>query len=119
MRGLLSVFSTIGILFKFQSWPGATIQLGIGLLGLIIVTIIFLIKMRQNTDNYYSNILKRVFIFGAINIFLFAIPTKTLLNWQYPNNPEYIKAVLDAQAAPNNKELWDIVDEEREKMNND
>lgn len=114
--GLALSFSAIGILFKFQSWPGASMQLSIGLFGLGIVTIISLIKIKKSTDNYYTNILKRVAFFGAICIFLFAIPTKTWLNWKYPNHPEYVNAVLDAQANPDNQELWDNVEEEREKM---
>jgi len=114
--GLALSISAIGILFKFQSWPGASVNLIMGIVGLTVVTIISLIKMKKNTDNYYSNILKRVVGFGAICIFLFVIPTKTWLGWKYPNNPEYIQSVLDAQANPNNQELWDKVDEEREEM---
>jgi hypothetical protein len=114
--GLALSVSAIGILFKFQSWPGASVNLIIGIVGLTVVTIISLIKMQKNTDNYYSNILKRVAGFGAICIFLLAIPTKTWLGWKFPNNPEYVQAVIDAQAKPNNQELWQKVDEEREKM---
>jgi hypothetical protein len=114
--GLALSVSAIGILFKFQSWPGASVNLIIGIVGLTVVTIISLIKMHKNTDNYYSNILKRVAGFGAICIFLLAIPTKTWLGWKFPNNPEYVQAVIDAQANPNNQELWQKVDEERERM---
>ncbi len=75
--------------------------------------------MKKGADNYYSNILKRIVIFGAICIFLFAVPTETWLSWKFPHNPEYVQAVLDAQADPNNQELWDKVDVEREKMYNE
>jgi hypothetical protein len=114
--GIVLSISAIGILFKFQSWPGASMNLIVGIVGLTIVTIIFLIKKKKSADNYYSTILKRVIVFGAICIFLFAIPTKTWLNWKFPNNPEYVQAVLDAQADSNNQELWNKVDDEREKM---
>jgi hypothetical protein len=114
--GLALSVSAIGILFKFQSWPGASANLIMGIVGLSVVTIISLIKMQKNKDNYYSNILKRVAGFGAICIFLLVIPTKTWLGWKFPNNPEYVQAVLDAQANPDNQELWQKVDEEREKM---
>lgn len=114
--GLALSVSVIGILFKFQSWPGASINLITGIIGLIIVTIISLIKMKKNTDNYYSNILKRVAGFGVICVFLLALPTKTWLGWKFPNNPEYIQAVIHAQANPDNQGLWQKVDEEREKM---
>ena len=73
-------------------------------------------KIKKSNDTYYPNILKRVAIFGVICIFLFAIPTKPWLNWKYPNNPEYVQAVLEAQENLDNKELWDKVDEETKKM---
>ncbi len=114
--GLALSSSAIGILFKFQSWPGASMQLGIGLFGLGMVTVISLIKIKKSTDSYYQNILKRVAFFGAICIILFAIPTKTWLNWKYPNHPEYVNAIIDAQADPGNQELWKKVEEEREKI---
>ena len=114
--GIALSFSAIGILFKFQSWPGASFQLGIGLFGLTIVTLISLTKVKKNSDNFYSNILKRVAFFGALSIFLLFIPSSTWLNWKYPNNPEYVKAILNAQANPNNEELWKKVEKEREKM---
>jgi len=114
--GLALGYTIIGILFKFQSWPNASNQLGMGLLGLGIVMLISLIKIKKSTDNYYSNILKRVVIIGALGVFLFAIPTKTLLNWKYPNNPEYVNAILEAQENPGNQDLRKKVKEEREKM---
>jgi hypothetical protein len=114
--GLALSVSLIGILFKFQSWPGASANLIMGIVTLSIVAIISLIKMKKSEDDYYSNILKRIAIFGAICIFLFSIPTKTWMEWKYPNNPEYVKAVLDAKSDPENQQLWDKVDEEREKM---
>ncbi len=117
--GLALSFSAIGILFKFQSWPGASEQLGIGLLGLVIVTVISLIKIKKSTNNYYPNILKRAVCFGTVCAFLVVIPTGSWLNWKYPNNPEYVNAVLNARANPDNQELWDKVTQEREKMNND
>ena len=114
--GLALSFSAIGILFKFQSWPGTTVQLGVGCFGLGIVTVVSLIKIKKSVDGYYSDILKRVAFFGITCVFLFAIPTKTWLNWKYPNNTEYVHAVLDAQSNPDNQELWDKVEVEREKM---
>ena len=117
--GLALSVSAIGILFKFQSWPGASANLIMGIVTLSIVAIISLTKMKKSADNYYSNILKRIVIFGAICIFLFAIPTETWLSWKFPNNPEYVQAVLEAQADANNQELWDKVDAEREKMYNE
>lgn len=70
--------SAIGILFKFQSFPGTTVILGIGLFGLIVITIISSIKIQKGTDNYYLKILKRSMIFGVICIILLVLPTLEL-----------------------------------------
>jgi hypothetical protein len=107
--------SAMGILFKIQSYPGASILLWVGFIGLGFVSIFSLIKVRKSTDNYYSKILKRVIPFGAICVFLFAIPSKTWLNWNYPNNPEYVQAVLDAEANPDDEEVQDKLKEESKK----
>lgn len=117
--GFVLSISTIGILFKFQSWPGASMQIWVGLIGLVIVSVISLIKISKGTDNYYSYILKRIAVFGSICVILTVIPTKDWLNWKYPNNPDYVNAVLDAKANPDNRELWDKVEIEREKMHNE
>ena len=114
--GLAISVSVIGVLFKFQSFPGASANLIMGIVTLSLVSIISLIKMKKSTDNYYSNIVKRTIIIGAISIFMLAIPTKTWLECKYPNNPKYVKAVLEARSEPGNQELWNKVDKEREKM---
>jgi glucan phosphoethanolaminetransferase (alkaline phosphatase superfamily) len=114
--GFALSISAIGILFKIQSYPGASIQLLVGLFGLGIVLIFSLIKMRKSTNNYYSKILKRVASFGAICVFFIAIPSKTWLNLNYPNNPEYVQAILEAEANPDDQESQDKVKEESEKI---
>lgn len=119
-RGIITLalsISTLGILFKFQSWPLASIQLGVGLLELNIIAIISIMKLKKSTDNYHSNILKRVVIMSKIGLCLVVIPNKTLLNMKYPYHPEFIKAIIEAQANSDNQELQDKMVEEREKSN--
>lgn len=108
--------SSIGVLFKFLSWPGASINLIVGIIALIIVAVISLIKMQKTADKYYSNILKRVIGFGVTCILLLTIPTKTWLSWKYPNNPEYVQSLLDSREDTGNQELQQKADEEWEKM---
>jgi hypothetical protein len=117
--GMALSIAALGIQFKLQSWPGARVMLIFGFSSSVVITLVSLLKKSKSTDNYYPNILKRVVAFGAISIILFSIPKPTWLAWKYPNNPEYIKAVLDADKDPSNQELWDKVDLEREKMFNE
>lgn len=111
--------TTIGILFKFQSWPGASFNLIAGLFGLLIVTIIGLIKNLKNKSNYYSGIFKRVVIIGGLGLILILIPKTSWVELKYRNHPEYVNALKKAMANPDNEELWDNVEAERQKMNND
>lgn len=112
-------FSAIGLMFKFQSFPGSLIQLGIGLFALTIVAIISLVKNRKRQDEYYQNILKRVIAFALVSAFLMAIPYKTWLTWKYPGYPEFVNAILEADADPENEALWEKVAEEEDKMRAD
>jgi len=117
--GLALSMTTIGLMFKFQSWPGADFNLGAGLLGLLIVTIIGLTKYSKNKSDYYPRIFKRAAIFGGLGLLLFLTPKTSWVELKYRNHPEYVDALKKAMANPNNKELWDNVEIDRQKMNNE
>ncbi len=106
--------AVIGILFKLLSWLGADIMLMIGTIGICIVAVILVSKQRK--DKRSSNIVKRAILFGGLCLFLLLLPTKTWLNFRYPDNPDYVQAVLEYQEDPTNKELKDKVEEERHKL---
>jgi hypothetical protein len=114
--GLALSITTIGILFKFQSWPGGSFNLGVGLLGLFIVTIIGLIRFNRNKSDYYKGIFKRVAIVGILGLILMLIPQTTWIEIKYRNHPTYIEALKRAMADPENKDLWQNVEIERQKM---
>jgi alcohol dehydrogenase class IV len=114
--GLALSMTTIGLMFKFQSWPGADFNLIAGLLGLVTVTIIGVIKYMQNKSDYYTRILKRVTIFGGLGLLVFLTPKTTWIEFKYRNYPDYANAVKNSIADPDNKELQDKVGEERQKM---
>jgi hypothetical protein len=114
--GLALSSATNGIMFKFQSWPGADFILGAGLVGLFIVTTIGIIKYSKNKSDYYYGILKRTVIIGGIGLILMFMPKTTWIEIKYRNQPEYVEALKNAIAVPDNKELWDIVERERERQ---
>jgi hypothetical protein len=115
--GLALSITLIGILFKFQSWPGASINLGVGLFGLLIVFIIGIIKYFKTKSSYYTRIFKRGTVFGGLALILFLIPKTTWIEIKYRDQPAFVAALKKAMATPDNKELWDNVDAERQKMN--
>lgn len=106
----------IGILFKFQRWPGAYIMLLVGVSGLLIVISISIIKYLNNKSEFYLIISKRVAIFGGIGLFLILMRPTFLVEFKYRNYPNYVNAVKKLTLEPNNKHLQKIVDEERKKM---
>src|SRR5688572_31165 len=114
--GLALSLTTVGIVFKFQAWQGANINLGAGLAGLLIVTIIGLIQYSKNKSNYYTQIFKRVVLFGGIGLILFFIPETSWIEFKYRNHPAYANALKESIAAPENKEVWERVEVERQKM---
>ncbi len=117
LTGVALSFTTVGLLFKFQSWPGASFNLGFGLFGLLIGLIVGLIKYQKTKSDYYTKIFKRIAIYGGLGLILMILPRETWLEIRNRNHPEYIEAVKKAWADPENQKLWDKVDEEREKMN--
>ncbi len=94
-----------GIMFKFQSWPGADFILGAGLVGLSIVTIIGIIKFLKNKSDFYMGILKRTIIVGGLGLILMVMPKTVWIEFKHRNHPEYVKALKDAIADPENKKL--------------
>lgn len=117
--GLALSITIVGLMFKFQSWPGASFNLGIGLVGLLIVTIIGLIKYSKNKSDYYTRIFKRTAVFGGLGLILMLIPKASWIELKYRNHPDYVKALKNAMDNPDNKELWDKVEEERKRMNDE
>ncbi len=97
--------TTIGLMFKFQSWPGADFNLGAGLVGLLIVTIIGVIKYSKNKSKYYIRIFLRAAIFGGLGLILMLTPKTSWVELKYRNHPEYVDALKKAMADPDNKEL--------------
>jgi len=117
--GIALSMTIIGLLFKMQSWPGASFNLGAGLFGLLIVTVIGLVKYSKNKSDFYTKIFKRVAIFGGLGLILLLTPKTSWVELKYRNHPEYVDALKKAMADPDNKKLWDNVETERQKMNNE
>jgi len=114
--GLTLSITLLGILFKLQFWPGASLLLIIGLSALLIVTIISLIKYKVNKSHLYKNIIIRAAIIGICGIILLMSPSNILIEIKYRNHPEYIEAIKKLNQDPDNIELRKKVEEEYKKM---
>ena len=106
----------VGIRFKFQALPGATIQLYLGLFFMLVVSLIALLNFKKDPRKLYSTILKRTVFFSLLCVTLICIPIKTWLTFQYPENPEYVNAVFEYKKNPENDSLRLKMEEEHNKM---
>jgi hypothetical protein len=114
--GFILSITILGVLFKFHDWPGATFNIRIGVIGLLIANIIGKIKSTKDSSEYYSYIFKRSAIFGGIGFVLIILPRTTWLEIRYRNYPTYIDAVKKAMTDPNNRVLRDSVEYQRQVM---
>lgn len=68
LTGLALSMTIVGLLFKFQSWPGATMNLGLGLVGLLIALIVGTVKYSKTKSDYYTKIIKRIAVYGGLGL---------------------------------------------------
>jgi hypothetical protein len=115
--GMLLSTVVIGIMFKIMMWAGASAMLLIGFLPILIISIISVIKYSGNKDLYYKRILVRAIIFGGVALFLFLLPSDTILKIRYRCCPDYVNAVIAASNDPDNEALQQKAQEEEDKMN--
>lgn len=116
VTGLVLSATIVGIVFKLFSWPGAHVMLLLGILGIMIITIIVAKKHSKIKSEYYKRIFKRIAIFGFISVFLILLPQSIWIEFQHRNNPEYLQALKQSLADPENEELSQKRDLEYKKM---
>jgi hypothetical protein len=119
VTGIALSMTTIGLMFKFQLWPGANIMIVEGFTPLVIISVVALIKYLQNRSNYYIGIFRRAVIFGSIALVFIVSPYSSWIDIKYRKHPAYRDALKNANANPENQALWDKVQEEKEKMYNE
>jgi hypothetical protein len=82
----------VGILFRLQHWPGASINIITGVIVSLIILIIVLIKYFKAKEQFYFRILKRLIILGGLGFILLNLSDSTIIKFQFRNHPDYIKA---------------------------
>ena len=116
LTGFLFSFLLIGILFKFQRWPGGSYNLMVGLIGLIPVLIIVVAKLTKTQSDYYKQLLTKIALIGTVSLILFFTSEITLLEIKNRDYPEYVKAEKELMQDPMNKALQENARRERMKM---
>ena len=117
LLGFTLSMTIFGLLFKVQFWPEPNVKLGTGLFGLLIALIVGYIKYSKTKSAYYTKIFKRIAVYGGFGLILMLMPRETLLEIKHRNHPEYVEAVKKAMNEPDNQELWEKVEDKRQKIN--
>ena len=115
--GFSLAFTSVGILFKSNLWPGSFYMLSIGLLGLLIIIAISYRKNKTRTSIFYKRVLMRSSLFFMAGLLMLLIPKKKWIELKYRNYPGYVEALKNAIDHPGIKEYILRVEEERQKIN--
>lgn len=116
LLGLSLSVLTLGILFKIQLYPGASAMLKLGLIGVSVALLIGAIKYIKSRDIFYKSIFKRIIIFGGIGLFFYLLPKANWLTIRFPDNPDYVQAVINYDQNPRDSTSIKRLQIEREKM---
>lgn len=111
LAGFALSLDLVSTIFILQNWPGAGIMMMVGLNVTLIMLAVSIFKLPNN-----RMLIIRLFAFLAICIIAILIPLQTWLTFHYPNHPEYVEALVNAQTYPDSVELQYKVDEEAQKI---
>jgi hypothetical protein len=115
--GIALSIALLGILFKLQQWPGAQINLMVGVFGSFVLLIIVSIKYFETKAVYYKGIMIRTLVIGGLGLAMIFISSLSLIKLRYRKYPEYIKAYELYTKNPQNMELRNNLNLELEKVN--
>jgi hypothetical protein len=105
-----------GVLFKLLFWSGANIQLRGGLYAIGLILPIATIFYFRNKTDYYKRIFKRIAIYGGLGLILYLMPSSTLVDIYYRNNPEYAELYKKVLTDPYNLELREQLNQMKQEM---
>lgn len=114
--GLTFSAALIGLLFKLMIWPNAILELLLALVGLLIGLAVGIWRYRLAQDVFYTRLFKRIGIFLVLVILGLALPKYAILEFKYSEFPSYIEAFKARSDNPNNVELTEHLEKERQLM---
>lgn len=95
----------VGILFTFESWPGANLMMIQGLTCLTMALVVVLIRYYKNKSEFSLRIIKRIAIIGGFAFLMVITPETAFVRLKFRNHPQYIEAFEAYARDPNNPEL--------------
>ncbi|QCK16555.1 hypothetical protein [Mangrovivirga cuniculi] len=92
-------------------------MLKVGLVILAIILIVALIKYFMTKSEFYSRVLKRALIWGALGLTTLLIQPEKWLEIKYSDHPDYVSAVKNLREHPDDPEALEKLKEEQRKLN--
>lgn len=117
--GLACSILIIGFLFKFLIRSVSNNLLSIGIYGLTIMAVVAGIMFffrHKGKSQFYSTYFKRTIPILLIGLFSYLLPFDTLIAFKYRNHPKYAQLLKQSIRSPNNQELLDKLQKERERI---
>lgn len=88
LGGLAFSVGVLGVLFKLQKYPGAAVMLLSGIFFISIVSIYAVLSFLKTKNIFSKRLTIRALIILLIVGALYLFPSRTIIEFQYRNNPE-------------------------------
>ncbi len=110
--GMVLSMLVLGMLFKWQFWPGSAIMLGLGLPLSVAVLLILLYRgsLRSDFRPFAAKAGTRLVVWSALALVLWLTPQMRLIEWRYTDQPELVEAWRAHLADPDNTALREALD---------
>lgn len=105
----------VGMLFKFEAWPGANLIILLGLI-LAAAAIYFVRKKSEESKAIKQGSIKRIIITSILAIAFYILPNFFWFDIVNREHPEYIEATKNLYLEPENEEYRSQLEVERKKM---
>lgn len=116
VTGIGLSFAIIGVLFKLQHLPGASMMLFVGVFLSMVSTLLSIVNKGKLQQGFIKRVLQRIVLFGGMSLVLLMIPAKTWIEWEYQDHPELKAVLIQLQDDPGNAFLLKKEQELRDKI---
>ena len=100
--GLSLAVIIVGILFKWMAWPNGNVQLLVGCISAIIITIVSLLIAKKS---FNLSLVSRVIPCVLLGLILYSFSTYQISKWVMNDYPEIVKAYENLEKDPLNTEF--------------
>lgn len=108
----------IGLLFKFQYWPGASFMLLTGVIFSIILFAVGIFDLQSSGKHLEKEaaipLLYRAVIYISLALFFYITPSSSLVKIQYRDQPEYAKLFIRVIGNPSDLQAQEELEKLRE-----